>query len=157
MSIKIVNINKIKKSKCNIFTEIIYNNFLDLENEKRLKHNRKDIHEMFTSKNPQIYLIMVNKKIAAYLVGEILNLNDGRKVLYISYLYTSTKFRKSGFGSKLMNIAEMVSNKKELDGIMLTCNSEDSYVYDFYSKRGFMPDLILRTYDKYEIMYKANY
>lgn len=157
MSIRVVSINKIKQSQCDIFTDVIYNNFIHLKNEKQLKHSRKDIYEIFTSKNPQIYLFLVNNKIASYLVGEIIQLNDGRNVLYITYLFTSPKFRESGFGSKLMNVAESIVYKGKIDGIMLTCNSEDPYIYDFYMKKGFMPDLILRTYDKYEVMYKAIY
>ena len=40
---------------------------------------------------------------------------------------------------------------------MLTCNFEDPYINNFYSKRGFMPDMILRQYNKYEVMFKHCY
>jgi ribosomal protein S18 acetylase RimI-like enzyme len=154
MKINIIDINKIKKSKCDIFTNVIYNNFIEIADEPMLKHTKDEIKKVFNSSNPQLYIILVKNKIASYLLGEIIKLNDNRNVLYITYIYTSKNFRESGFGSKLMETAEMICKKKKLNGIVLTCNTEDPYIYDFYLKKGFMPDLQLRTYGKYEVVYK---
>jgi ribosomal protein S18 acetylase RimI-like enzyme len=155
MIIKVVSINKIKTSKLNYFTNVIFNNFLHLQNVSNLSHSKKNIFEVLTSKEPQIYLVLNDdKKIIAYLVGEIVELVDGRKVLYITYLFTSKKHRKNGCASKLLYVAEDIIRKQNLNGLMLTCDSENPYVYDFYLKKGFMPDILLRTYKKYEVMYK---
>jgi ribosomal protein S18 acetylase RimI-like enzyme len=75
-------------------------------------------------------------------------------VLYISYLYTAKQFRGQGHASKLLEIADKICDKNGLDGIMLTCNSQDNKLYDFYLKKCFMPDLFLRNYGKYEVMFK---
>lgn len=156
MIIKVVGINKIKTSKLNYFTNVIFNNFLHLQNVSNLSHSKKNIFEVLTSKEPQIYLALDDdKKIIAYLVGEIVELVDGRKVLYITYLFTSEKHRKNGCASKLLYVAEDIMRKQNLNGLMLTCDSENPYVYDFYLKKGFMPDILLRTYKKYEVMYKS--
>jgi ribosomal protein S18 acetylase RimI-like enzyme len=154
MSIIIINKNKLLSSKLKIFTDVVYNNFIDLKEVHQLNHTKKYIYETLKCDTAQVYLIMVNKKIASYIVGKITVLNDGRHVLYISYLYTSVQFRGSGYASKLLKLADKVCDKNMLDGIVLTCNSEDTNLYDFYLKKGFMPDLLLRTYGKYEIMFK---
>lgn len=157
MKIKIISENKIKSSNCALLIDTIYNNFIDLTKEKNLSHTKKDIHKVLMSNKPQLYLIIINNKIASYLLGEIIQLNDGRNVLYITYIFTSEKYRGLGHGTKLLNLSEMIAKKYKLDGIMLTCDFENSYINDFYSKRGFMPDMILRQYNKYEIMFKHCY
>lgn len=154
MSIVIINKNKLKSSSLTLLTDTIYNNFIELKNVSNLSHTKSAILETLTSKYPQVYFIMVNNKIAAYLIGQIMTLNDGRTVLYITYLYTAEQFRGSGYASKLLETAESVADENRLSGIMLTCDSENTQTYDFYSKRGFMPDLNLRTYQKYEVMFK---
>lgn len=154
MSFSILNKNKLSSSKLELFTNVIYTNFIDLAPIQQLDHNKKSIYEILKCDTAQIYLIMINNKIASYLVGKIMILNDGRNVLYISYLYTAKQFRGHGHASKLLEIADKISTKNMLDGIMLTCNSEDDKLYDFYLKKGFMPDVFLRTYGKYEVMFK---
>lgn len=151
----IVSKKNIDSSKMDIFIDTVYNNFIELVNVSQLQHNKQAIRDIFKCGTTQIYLILVNKKITSYIVGKIMTLNDGRKVLYISYLYTSPKFRKHGFASDLLKMADIVCKKNMLDGILLTCDSENIGVYNFYLKKGFMPDLLLRTYGKYEVMYKG--
>jgi ribosomal protein S18 acetylase RimI-like enzyme len=97
---------------------------------------------------------MHNGAIAAYLIGEIIKLNDGRIVLYINYLYTSKYFRNRGLASKLIDVAEQIVKAEKLDGLMLTCDTENNIIYNFYLKKGFMTDLILRRYEKYDVLYK---
>lgn len=155
MSFVIINKNKLSSSNLEFFTDVIYNNFIYITEYKQLDHNKKAIYETLKNDTAQVYFIMVNKKIASYIVGKILKLNDGRRVLYISYLYTSDKFRGRGYASILLNIADKICNKNMLDGILLTCDSENTDVYNFYLNKGFMPDLILRTYQKHEIMFKS--
>jgi GNAT superfamily N-acetyltransferase len=136
------------------FVEMLYLNFAELADYPELKHNRQELMRLVTSDQSKIVLIIVNKKIAAYLVGETMDLNDGRRVFYISYIFTAKMFRKQGFASKLMNYIEEYSKKFEYDGLLLTCDTEDDDVYNFYQIRGFMPDLVLRQYKKHDILYK---
>lgn len=157
MLLKIINAQKIKTSDCNLLVDTIYHNFIHLKQEPNLSHTKENIYKVLKSPKPQLYLILTNDKIASYLLGEIIDLNDGRKVLYITYIFTSEKFRELGHGSKLLELSEIIAKKNNLDGIMLTCNYEDVYINEFYTKRGFMPDLILRQYGKYEVMFKYCY
>lgn len=150
----IIILKKITFEKSHKFVDMIYKNFIELCNYEELKHNKKELKRLVTCQTAKILLIMVNKKIAAYLVGKVMELNDGRRVFYISYIYTSKHFRRQGFCSKLLNFVEDMSKKFGFDGIMLTCDTENEQIYNFYLMRGFMPDLILRKYDKHDVMYK---
>jgi len=143
---------KINK-KTNLFEKTIYKNFIHLAQHSELKHTEDEIHRLMTSQNLQLYLYVLNNKIIAYLIGEIMTLNDGRTVLYITYIYTGSKYRGKGYGSKLMDTAEDIGRQKKADGILLTCDTEDRKVFDFYSKRGFMLDFKLRQYTKYDVLY----
>lgn len=150
----ITQIKNIRPEKSEKFINMIYTNFIDLCDCKELKHNKQEIMRLITSQNIKILLIIVNKKIAAYLVGEIMVLNDGRKVFYINYIFTGKYFRKQGFGSKLLKFVEKLTKKFGYDGVLLTCNTEDDKIYNFYLMRGYMPDLVLRQYKKHDILYK---
>jgi len=151
----IVSKKKLDSSKLDKFIDVVYNNFIEIADTQILDHNKNSIKNIFRSDTAQVYLIIINNKIVSYIVGKIMTLNDGRKVLYIYYLFTSIKFRKYGLASKLLEIADNVCSKNMLDGIMLTCDSQNDKVYNFYLKKGFMPDLLLRTYGRYEVMYKS--
>ncbi len=154
MSIVIISKQKLSSSKLEIFTNVVYNNFVEIANEPILDHNKKSIYETLKSDDAQVYLCIINGKIASYIVGKIMTLNDGRRVVYITYLYTAEQFRGQGLASKLLGIADKICLTNMLDGVMLTCDSDNLQLYDFYLKKGFMPDLFLRTYGRYEVMYK---
>jgi GNAT superfamily N-acetyltransferase len=148
------NITHIKARK---LVNAIYLNFLDLSDYPELKHNRHELMRLVTSEKSKVILIMVDGKIAAYLIGEIMDLDDGRRVFYISYLFTSKIFRGKGFASRLMRYADELVKNFEFDGIMLTCDTEDEEVHNFYLARGFFPDLILRNYKKHDVLYKGRF
>jgi len=154
MSLHIINNDILKTSNLELFATVIYKNFINLLPYKQLQHTKQEIYRILTSDNAKVILVMVNKKMAAYLIGEIMKLNDGRIVFYINYIFTSKLFRNRGFGSALMKVVENIVKNENLDGIMLTCDTENKYVYDFYIKKGFMPDLILRKYDRHDVFYK---
>lgn len=154
MSIIVAGANGIKSSNLDILTDVVYENFIYLKDVPNLSHSRRAIYEVLTSSKPQIYLVLVNGAIASYLIGEIVKLKDGRGVLYITYLFTADQFRSHGYASKLMAVADDISKRNSLDGLMLTCDSENIKTYDFYMKKGFMPDMLLRTYQKYEVLFK---
>jgi ribosomal protein S18 acetylase RimI-like enzyme len=154
MSLHIINNDKLKSTNLALFTTVIYKNFIHLTQYKNLQHTKQEIYRILTSDTAKVILIMVNKTIAAYLIGEIMSLHDGRSVFYVNYIYTSKLFRNRGFGSSLMKVVENTVKNDGLDGIMLTCDTENKTVYIFYLKKGFMPDLILRRYEKHEVLYK---
>jgi len=155
MSVNIISSDQLSHHNLDHFTNTIYDNFADLAQDESLNHTKTEIFRVLKSPMSQVYLILENKKIIAYLVGEIMDLNDGRRVLYITYLYTAPRFRKQGLASKLLDTANHIANKNYLDAVMLTCDSNDKYVYNFYQKKGYMPDLTLRRYSRYEVLSKS--
>lgn len=150
--VKNANVNNVNK-----FVDVIFHNFQFIENYEGLMHNKKEIHRLLADKNSKILFIMNNKKIGAYLVGELKKLLDGRNVFYISYLYTAEKFRGLGYASKLLAYVDAYVKKINYDGVMLTHDTDDEMVHNFYLMRGFMPDQILRKYSRFDILYKASY
>jgi ribosomal protein S18 acetylase RimI-like enzyme len=138
---------------CTPFVNVIYNNFIHLSKYPHLKHSKKEILRLLKSKNVILYVAVINNKISGYLLGEVIVLNDGRTVLYITYLYVATKFRKLGIASKLIDAANVYTMDKKINGLMLTCNTHDKYVLNFYTKKGFTIDMLLKTNSQYEVFY----
>lgn len=136
------------------FGKTIYHNFKELAEHPSLKHSLQEIMRVIKSSQSAMIFKLHNKKIIGYALGEIMNLNDGRNVFYITYIYTAMQFRSRGIASELIDAISNIVNKSRLDGILLTCDSEDPKIMTFYENRGFMPDLVLRTYSKYEVLFK---
>ena len=145
-----------EKSKYNFFcfAKTVYNNFKYLERYSNLKHNMTEIIRIIKSPNSIIIFKINNKKIVGYVLGEIIKLNDGRNIFYITYIFTSRQFRLQGIASELLNVVFKIVSDKGLDCVMLTYDSDDVHLKNFYEKKGFMPDVILRTYDKFEVLSK---
>ena len=80
------------------------------------------------------------------------HLVDGRNVYYISYIFVSDKFRNRRLGSQLLDI--LADKCKELNAkfIVLTCDIHNKIAYNFYIKRGFTVDSLLRTNDRHEVL-----
>lgn len=154
MSVYIVHQSKKENSNLKYLSEVIYYNFEYLKHYPKLKHNIFEITKVLKSKSSMLLFYMYNDKIAGYLVGEIMKLNDTRKVFYVTYIFTGKQFRNQGIAGILLKKVNDIINSKSLDGMLLTCDSEDENVYNFYINKGFMPDVNLRTYDKFEVMFK---
>ena len=97
-------------------------------------------------------MIYKNNSIIAYLVGEMKDLNDGRRCYYISYLYVGEKYRGKKIGTKLMNLIIEKCKVNRIKYLLLTCDTNDKPVFEFYEKLGFVPDTILRNYGRHEVM-----
>jgi len=136
-----------------LFVNSVYNNFIDLSKYPELKHTKQDIYKLLKSENMRGYIVRQDNKLLGYLIGEIMILADGRKVFYISYIYIAASFRKKHIGSKLLEMVIKTSRSLKFDGVLLTCDTENIPVYDFYQKRGFMPDLVLRKYARHDVLY----
>lgn len=135
-----------------LFARTIYNNFLSLADYPVLKHTMDEIRRLLMSDDLILYLAIRDKKIIGYLVGEFMTLNDGRNVLYISYLYVASKFRKHNVGSNLLKMAMNKSIKSKLNGILLISDTEDKQAANFYAKHYFSYDNILRRYERYDVL-----
>jgi RimJ/RimL family protein N-acetyltransferase len=153
MEIALITIDLLKISNTYLLVDTIYDNFKNLGDIKKLNHNKKEIERILKSNNSFVLFIMKDKKIISYLIAEKKLLSDGREVLYIYYLFTSLKFRNMGLASTMLDTAKQFSNKNNCTGIMLTCDTDNIKVHDFYLKKGFMPDMLMRTYNKYDVLY----
>lgn len=150
---EIIQINKnYFGDKIDDFVKVVYNHFIDLSNYDNLKHTEEEIKKMLNSENFRGYVIKYNNKyIIGYILGEITHLNDGRDAYFISYLYTASNFRKMGIASKLINRIKMEMKKQFIYTLMLICDTDNTKLVDFYMKKGFMLDLLLRRYEKHDV------
>ena len=136
----------------NSFVDIVYNHFIDLSNDEKLKHTKDDIKKLIESENFRGYIVRYNGKyIIGYILGEITHLNDGRDVYFISYLYTVKNFRNHGIASKLIDWAKNNMKKEFVYTMMLICDTGNKKLVDFYMKKGYMLDMILRRYEKHDV------
>lgn len=145
---------KLRNRNTNKLEKMIYLNFIELTNEPELLHTSQNINKMLTNDKTQFYVFVLNRRIISYMLGEITHLNDGRNVFYVGYIYTAEKYRNIGLSSKLLKQVEFYCKNHNLDGIMLTCDTNNSQVYEFYKKRGFMLDIILRRHTQHDVVYK---
>lgn len=134
------------------FIATIYNNFIELTNYPQLKHTPEELYRLLTSPNMIMYTIAKDNVMIAYVVGELMHLDDQRYVLFINYLYVGKKYRRNGLGSILMNKMIGYAAFKSMDAVTLICDTEDSKVLNFYLNKGFMYDPFLRRYDKYDVL-----
>jgi len=136
--------------------DVIFTNFEYLSNNTELKHNKTELYRLVTSPSAKIYFILDDtKRVMAYLVGEIMTLNDGRLVFYVSYLYTASMYRNKGVASMLMAYVDVYAKKMLYDGVMLTTDTSNVSLMHFYESRGFVRDVLLRRYARYDVMYKV--
>lgn len=134
------------------FTNIVYNHFIDLAGHDNLKHTVNDIKKLMESDNFKGYIAKYNGKyIVGYVLGEIMHLNDGRDVYFISYLYTVKNFRNNGIASKLIDLVKNSMKKQFIYTIMLIFDTSNNKLVNFYMKKGFMLDMILRRYEKHDV------
>jgi GNAT superfamily N-acetyltransferase len=155
MSIVKLEHSDLKNQNKDLLVKIIYNNFLYLEPEPKLNHNPEAIIQILNSKDVILFLFMHQGKIGSYLLAQIINLDDSRKVLYISYIYVSKPFRTQGIGRKLMKNAEQYAYEKRCDGIMLIYDTRRKELRRFYDKLGFMLDFQLRRYENNDVFFKV--
>ena len=94
----------------------------------------------------------IHHKLIAYLIGEIIKLDNGKMVFFINYLYVIQKYRNLGIGSKLLNIVINKVKQWKINGIMLLYNSTNDYLTNFFANRNFYIDETYRRNERYEIL-----
>lgn len=132
----------------------IYKNFLELSSNPKLNHSKSEIQKILDSEGVVLFLILDNNKIIGYLLGEVIDLQDLRHVLFISYIYVVKFMRNKKLGCKLMSYAISYGIEQRCDGIMLIYNTSDRKLERFYDKYGFMLDFHLRRYEKHDVFFK---
>lgn len=146
-----VNYIKIKKSIIPL-SQMIYRNFIHLENQPNVTHNLREIQQLLVSETFYGILLLSGKLIYGYLVGEIKKLNDGRIAFYLWYIYVNQKYRHQKFGAQMM---DKMINKCKMVGItfiVLSCDMDDGKLINFYKKYGFIKDPILNKGNNYDVM-----
>ena len=152
--IQTLTYDKIKDQNLNIMTNMIYKQFIELAEEPMLKHSQRDILDTLTNKNVVLVLLLDNNKMIGYVLSYIEHLEDGRRILFISYIYIAPKYRNRGYGDRLMTHVEKYASKHDCDGVMLIYDTDDQKLVHFYEKRGYMQDLQLRRYHRHDVFYK---
>jgi|SRR5271166_640757 len=132
--------NKINKQDSDLFADIIYNNFEYLTKFPELQHTKKDILDIF-NQDILCYLLYDGKKLIGYLVGDFRTI-DTRYVFYLSYVYIKQDYRNRKLGSELMNRLIKKCKDHGTKFIVLTCDTNDKKVVNFYKKLGFVIDKI---------------
>lgn len=155
MDYKILLHDDIIKQDLTLFVDIIYNNFIELETQPKLLHNKDKILESLQSPNTVLIVILDKKTMAGFVLSEIIELDDRRRVLFISYIYVAKSLRTNGIGGKLMDIAESFAGKNNCIGVMLIFDTHNSSLVRFYEKRGYMLDINLRRYEQHDVFYKV--
>jgi len=144
----------------NKFTDVIYDNFIELNNNPKLLHTKDEINKTLNSEDVLLlFSVDKNKKnksvLDGFLVGTIMELDDRRKVLFISYIYVAESKRRSGLGTLLMDIAEAEAYKYKCNGVMLIFDTYDAVLVRFYENRTYMLDINLRRFERHDVFYKT--
>ena len=144
-----------KQKDLSIFVDIIYNNFIELSEDNKLMHTKEKIEENLRNDNSVIIILMNDSnKIIGFLTGNIMILDDRRKVFYISYIYVAETERNKKIGSELMDIAEKIAVQNKCLGVMLIFDTYQQKLVRFYENRGYMLDINLRRYERHDVFYK---
>ena len=146
--------SNLKNQDMTLLVNNIYKNFLELSKDSRLNHNKVNIQKILDSKGVVLFIILQDNKIIAYLLGEIMDLDDSRHILYISYIYVVKFMRNKKLGCKLMSLAISYGIEQRCDGIMLIYNTSDRKLERYYDKYGFMLDFHLRRYELHDVFFK---
>jgi ribosomal protein S18 acetylase RimI-like enzyme len=152
MGIKIVEINT-NIRKTDMLDKLVYQNFIKLVKYPETKHNMKEIRNILNSKETKICTYLINNKIASYMIYQKMDLR-GRRVVFLYYIYTAIQFRNKGIGKEMMNYLEEYTKHNKYDGIMLTCDTEGKE-NEWYLMKSFMPDILYRTYSRFDSLYKS--
>jgi ribosomal protein S18 acetylase RimI-like enzyme len=124
--------------------DAIFNNFSYLTKFPELSHSKQEIAKQLGSPNALVFLIYnSDKKVIGYVTGEKKTLPDGRRVYYIAYFYVQTQYRSHGIGQKALDMVKEKCLARGIRAIVLTCDSQDGRVYEFYRKNGFVLDGLL--------------
>jgi len=149
----IIELKQLSKNKKQIFTDLIYDNFIKISSYEQLKHNKNEIYNLLSKTSHFFIVYIIHNKILGYVLGEIIKFNN-KNILFITYIFTSPRHRRTGIGHNLMNYIDNYALSSNCNKIMLTCDTNDTKVYEWYLKMGFMPDMYFRTYDRFDTLSK---
>ncbi len=150
----VLTVREVRKITTDVspMVDVIFKNFEYLTKFPDLKHNKSEIRRLLLNRDMMGLFVYHNNKMVAYLVGEHMRLSDGRYVYYISYMYVSPKYRGKKIGSQILNMLMDKCKQNNMRYIVLTCDRADKRVCEFYIKRGFKVDSMLKTDGRHEVL-----
>ena len=149
--LKEINHNNIGNN-INTFVDIIFNNFSELANIPYINHSRDDIHRLLSSENMFGYFVIYSTKIIAYVIGESIQMHDGRHAYYLSYIYVADKYQHIKIGTLLIKKIIFYCTRIGIPFIVQTCDINNIKLIKFYKKFGFIYDPILKNNKQHEIL-----
>lgn len=152
IKMKIVSSKFFKSINNSGFIKTVYENFINLTEDESLNHTEKEIHRLLNSNDFVGIMLLDEQKLIGYTLGEFIKLNDGRHCYYISYIFVSKYYRNNGLASKMLNKILELSIRNGCTNIILTMDTSDTQLLDFYMNRGFALDIILRKYSKHDVL-----
>jgi len=144
-----IEVNKIKNPE--LLADIAFNNFTYLSKFPELMHTKQDIIKTLQLSGNLCFLIYDGTNLIGYLIGNHRTLPDNRYAYYISYVFVSEKYRGKKIGTKMM---DLIINKCKNAGtkfIVLTCDTVDTKIINFYKKYGFIVDPVLGNGKRHEV------
>ena len=128
---------KIRLGKKDDLKEIA--NILKTESSKKPYNDKwtkkralKEVTGFFKKKD--IYIAVINKKIAGFIVSSIAS--DNKKKAYIDELWLKKEFQRKGIGKSLVKFIEDKYKQKGIK-ILRLVSSKKSKSFEFYKKIGF--------------------
>jgi hypothetical protein len=93
-ALTIKNITGGFKESTKVFSYIVYQNFDYYKDDPVMHHTMEDINKLLKSKDMYCLLVYnIHHHLIAYLIGEIIKLDNGKMVFFINYLYVIKKYR----------------------------------------------------------------
>ena len=156
MKYHILTHKDLKNNELSKLTDLIYNNFIELKEEHKLMHTKEKISETLHSDDVLIIIALnEQKKLVGFIVSQLMELDDRRKVLFVNYIYVAESLRKTGMGSEMMDMLEREGYKYKCNGIMLIFDTYNAVLVRLYENRGYMLDINLRRYERHDVFYKT--
>jgi ribosomal protein S18 acetylase RimI-like enzyme len=156
MKYHILTHKDLKNNELSKLTDLIYNNFIELKEDHKLMHTKEKISETLHSDDVLIIVALnEQKKIVGFIVSQLMELDDRRKVLFVNYISVAESLRKTGMGTEMMDMLEAEGYKYKCNGIMLIFDTYNPVLVRFYENRGYMLDINLRRYERHDVFYKT--
>ncbi len=145
-------IGKIKYDVLPLATTI-YKNFEYISESPELMHNIDEIKKLLTSGDMKGFLVFDGTKMVAYLIGEFKQLPDGRSSYYITYIFVGANYRYKKIGSKMLALLQTKCvNEWGIKFITLTVDTNDTGLTNYYRRRGFSEDPMLKNGGRHEVL-----
>lgn len=143
------------KHNSNMFADVIFNNFKDIEADQEISHTENEIDRLV--KSNKMYSMFAydnnnNNNMVGYIIGEIIK-SGPFLCFHIQYLYVVSSYRCHGIATKLIELSKQkMRNEHKINKITLTCNKKNKYNFNFYKNKGFNVDKLYMESENYCVM-----